>query len=139
MGYTMKQINDCLKRLSRLKSAKGKINSSYEHKAKDAVRLMAPRLIEMKKDGFSIHQLAEELAKDGIIIPAPTLGRYLSAYQKAQPSGQQSESLQPVLQSASIGTQEKSAADNVDNNAVAEKESKASASINDKVVPSQGQ
>jgi hypothetical protein len=84
MEFTLEHIHRTAKRLGRLMPAKPSKDSNLEYSLKDGIFLMAPKLMEMKRMGFSTGEIATALESEGIAIKGQTLNRYLCEYQAMQ-------------------------------------------------------
>ena len=84
MSFTLEHIHRTTKRLGRLLPARPNRDSNLEYSLKEGIFLMAPKLLEMKRMGFSTAELAAALESEGIAIKGQTLNRYLCEYQSAR-------------------------------------------------------
>jgi hypothetical protein len=84
MALTMKNIQNALDHLGRLRPARLNLSAKRDFSLREAVLFMAPKLTEMKELGFSSRELAAALAEREIAIKVPTLNRYLSEYQSGR-------------------------------------------------------
>ena len=84
MSFTLEHIHRTTKRLGRLLPARPSRDSNLEYSLKEGIFLMAPKLLEMKRMGFSTAELAAALEAEGITIKGQTLNRYLCEYQSAR-------------------------------------------------------
>jgi hypothetical protein len=84
MEYTIEQIDKTIRHLGRLMPARLNRQSTRKCTLKDAVRLMAPKLLEMKELGFSPKELVKALADENILITVSTLNRYLLDHSSVQ-------------------------------------------------------
>jgi len=84
MRLTVRHIKNALDHLGRLRPTRLKLNAKRNFSLREAVLLMAPRLMKMKEMGFTFKELSAALAEREIVIKAPTLNRYLSEYHAEQ-------------------------------------------------------
>ncbi len=84
MSFTLEHIHRTTKRLGRLLPARPNRDSNLEYSLKEGIFLMAPKLLEMKRMGFSTAELAAALESEGIAIKGQTLNRYLCEYQSVR-------------------------------------------------------
>jgi DNA-binding transcriptional MerR regulator len=84
MEYSIAQIDKTIRHLGRLMPARLNRQSTRKCSLKDAVRLMALKLLEMKELGFSPKELVKALADENIIITVSTLNRYLLDHSSVQ-------------------------------------------------------
>jgi hypothetical protein len=84
MSLTMKDIQNALDHIDRLRPARLNLSSKRGFSLREAILLMAPKLTAKKELGVSPKELAAALAERKIVIKPPTLKRYLCEYQAAR-------------------------------------------------------
>jgi hypothetical protein len=96
MNLTTKQIQNALDHIDRLRPARLNLSAKRGFSLREAILLMAPKLMVKKELGFTTKELAAALAEQGIVIKAPTLNRYLSEYQAGREKGASTEAATAV-------------------------------------------
>lgn len=75
-GFTPEQIKAIKAELLKLKPA-NPVRANGRVTTKDTIRQLAPTLAKMKAKGFTNAEIAEHLGKQGIVVKASTLGKYM--------------------------------------------------------------
>jgi hypothetical protein len=91
MTGTMKDIQNILDELDRLRPARLNLSVKKNFSLREIVLFVAPKLMEKKAYGCSTKELVAAIAKWGFVIKPATLNRYLSVYQAGQGKGTTNE------------------------------------------------
>lgn len=81
---TVRKAKEALQHLRKLTPANPKLDDDLEMNIKELIFFMAPDLIQMSKRGFTIKELSDGLAAEGVAIKPGTLNRYLNEYLSVQ-------------------------------------------------------
>lgn len=84
MNISVKEIRRIMNALDYLIPAHPVIDDSVELPLKEAVLLMAPKLVRMQRKGCTMPELLDFLTAQGLPVKAAALTRYLNEYLAAQ-------------------------------------------------------
>lgn len=93
--FTPERVRAIRSELLKLKPATpARVRADRPLTVKDVIANLAPTLLKMRNKGFSSSELVEHLGKQGVVVKATTLTKYLKLHQKQAEGGEKPQASQ---------------------------------------------